>query len=66
MIFKNSNISIRLSNQPTLEECLWELGVAVDTDACLGVTSFCWVNGIDDSAMFHNIIIDPTAEGVEL
>ena len=54
----NLGIQYRLENQPDLEECIFKLGAAVDTEACLGITAFCWVNGMDLKTLSFDIYKD--------
>ena len=43
-----TNITIdRLRSQPSMYDQLETLGVCVDAEACLSITGFCWVNGLD-------------------
>lgn len=58
---KRSNILIRLAELPSIEECLDEIGVAIDLEAGIGITSFCWVNGLD----MAEVVFEPTIIGEE-
>lgn len=46
-IVRNSNILIRIGTQPTVEQCLSAVGVAVDVKGTLEVTCYAWVNDLD-------------------
>lgn len=50
-----NGVNQRLERQPGLYEQLMMIGVAVDAEAALSVTAFCWANGMDVASVAFEV-----------
>ena len=64
---RSGSVLTRLANQRSVNELLEDFGVAVDMEAGIGITAFCWANDISMASVVFEVMTEEEARkaGVE-